>query len=293
MTPYEFAQRYWALNVPIVNQNNEITRWEIVRVSKYRLANKPPGADKYDEKTITALEEFERAFRPFDNNKKNDDTEEIKVFVRKADNSVETLTFRPTDADKRKLLGLAKRAIWGKGTPEEVQITLQLVVRFGLVAAGGLQDYCNSGKVGLDCNGFVGTYLREVLGKNVEPTTLIDALYQQGRPINSLDEIDDVSIYVLGYVDGQKNVIGRYSGGKMGHVMITNPHGGIIGMSEHIGQHKPTKKFYRRLRVVESTGGNGLVESDYLLMKCEDSVFTVFRGCKQKDMPVRISRVWV
>jgi hypothetical protein len=292
MTPFTFAQRYWYLPVPIVNQNNEINRWESVRVSKYRLAVRTSqNPETYDSVTTNALSEFRNVFQPFDNNKKNDATEEIRVFVKNADNSVETMIFKP--ADSKKLFRLATRAMWGKGTPEEVQITLQLAVRFGLINANQLQDYCDSGKVGLDCNGFVGTYMRDILGKSVEGNSLISSLFQQGRPINSLDEIDEVSIYIFGLVDGSNTVIPQYSGGHMGHVMITNPHGGITGTSQYIGEYKNSKKFYRRLTVIESTGGSGLVESDYLLMKCVNGVFTVFRGCKQSSIPVRISRVWI
>jgi hypothetical protein len=293
MTPYQFAQLYWHLPVPIVGQNNEIIRWEQVRVSKYRLSeriSKSNEPEKYDPRTTEFLAEFGGKYNPFNNTAKDDATEEIKVYVKKADDTVETRTYKP--AQKWKLYGIATQAIWGKGSPEDVQVTLQLAVRFGLIAADRIQEYCDSGKVGLDCNGFVGTYMKTVLGKGSGANTLIDNLVQQGRPINRVEEIDDVSIYVLGLVDGGNRVIPQYSGGVMGHVMITSPfHGG--GMkTELIGQYRDTK-FYRRLTVIESTGGKGLVESDYLILSNENGVFTVFRGSKQETMRVRMSRVWV
>ncbi|MEP6901129.1 MAG: hypothetical protein ABJA66_05225 [Actinomycetota bacterium] len=281
ITPFEFAQIYWNLPVPIVNEKNEILRWEITRVSQYRLATRiSKNPETYDGVTSQALSEFGNAVRPF----ANKDTKEIKVFVKKPDNTIETQTFQA--AEKNKLDRIAARAIWGKGSPEEVQITLQLAVRFGLITPDRLRAYCDSGKIGLDCNGFVGTYLRDVLGKTVEPNSVITELLNQGRKINNLDEIDNLSIYVFGFVDGSNQVIAQYSGALMGHVMITNPLGvdmiGVYG-----------KKNYRSLRVIESTGEKGLVESDYLLLTGKNGVFTVFRGSKQSEMRVRISLVWV
>lgn len=68
MTPYKFAQRYWYPEVPIVSKNNEITRWEPVRISKYRLARKLSGKDepeKYDADTTNFLAEFSGKFSSF------------------------------------------------------------------------------------------------------------------------------------------------------------------------------------------------------------------------------------
>jgi hypothetical protein len=294
MTPYEYAQLYWYLPVPIVNQKNEILRWEQVRVSKYRLAeriSKPKEPEKYDARTTEFMAEFGGKFTPFNNTPKDDATEEIKVYVKKTDDTVETKTYKP--ADKWTLYGIATQAIWGKGSPEDVQITLQLAVRFGLIAADRIQEYCDSGKIGLDCNGFVGRYMQAVLGKKTSANSPIDYLLLQGRPITKFEEINDVSIYVFGLVDAANKVIPQYSGGAIGHVMITNPfHGNAEMKTEYLDQYRDGK-FYRRLNVVESTGGSGLVSSDYMLLDNQNGVFTVFRGVKQQPMRVRISRVWI
>jgi len=83
-------------------------------------------------------------------------------------------------------MGLAKKAIWGKGTPERCQITLQLALRYGLAAdVQAVRKYCEDGKIGLDCNGFVGAYMRDVLGKNVDHNTPVDSLLTTGRPITA------------------------------------------------------------------------------------------------------------
>jgi len=295
MTPYEYAQLYWYLPVPIVSANNEIIRWEYpIKVNQYRLSeriSKKGEPEKYDARTTRFLADFGGKYNPFNNNAKDDATEEIKVFVKKADDSVETRTYKP--ADKWKLFGIATQAIWGKGSPEEVQITLQLAVRFGLIAADRIQEYCDAGNVGLDCNGFVGRYMQAVLEKNTTANSPIDHLLLQGRPITKFEEINDVSIYVFGLVDAAGNVIPQYSGSQIGHVMITNPfHFNKEMNTEYIDQYRD-KKFYRRLNVVESTGGSGLVTSDYMLLENNNGVFTVFRGIKQQPMRVRISRVWI
>ncbi|HYP49721.1 MAG TPA: hypothetical protein VEQ34_02180, partial [Pyrinomonadaceae bacterium] len=164
---------------------------------------------------------------------------------------------------------------------------------FGLIAADKIQQYCDAGKVGLDCNGFVGRYMQTVLGKKTTANSPIDHLILQGRAITKFEEINDVSIYVLGLVDSKNKVIPQYSEGDIGHVMITNPfHSNAQLQTEYIDQYRDGK-FYRRLNVVESTGGNGLVSSDYMLLGNENGVFTVFRGVKQQRMRVRMSRVWI
>src|SRR6185369_11419787 len=97
MTPYEFAQLYWALPVAIVNEKNELQGWEIARVSQYRLATRiSKEPETYDSVTVGALTEFHNAVRPF----ANKDTKEIKVFVKKADDTVETRTFLASEKSK-------------------------------------------------------------------------------------------------------------------------------------------------------------------------------------------------
>lgn len=295
MTPYQFAELYWYLSIPIVNENNEVVRWEEpIRVSKYRLAkkiSKENEPEKYDADTTSFLTEFGKKFTPFNNNPKDDATEEIKIYVKNMDGGIETRTYKP--ADKWKLYSIATQAIWGKGSPEDIQITLQLAVRFGLIDADRIQEYCDAGKIGLDCNGFVGRYMQTVLKKNTSANSPIDHILLQGRPVTKMDEINDVSIYVFGLVDAAGKVIAQYSGGDIGHVMITNPfHFNKDMKTEYIDQYTDGK-FYRRLNVVESTGGKGLVTSDYMLLSVNNGVFTVFRGSKQQTMRVRISRVWI
>lgn len=37
MEPVEYARKYWGLEVPIINDNNELVRYEKVNFNKYRL----------------------------------------------------------------------------------------------------------------------------------------------------------------------------------------------------------------------------------------------------------------
>lgn len=297
MSPFDYAQLYWNLPVPIINEAGEITKWELFRVNKYRLADRLPDEEEaYDADTTAYLNEFERNFNPFPDK----DVNEITLYTKNADGNINTQIY--TRAEKKKLLGIAKRAIWGKGTPEQCQITLQLAYRFGIAdSVEKLQKYCADGKVGLDCNGFVGTYMRDVLGKNVDHNTPINVLIANGRPVNSFDEMNNQHLYIFGMVSGSGEVIGRVVNGKHGHIMITtfSPFADTVGVIFNGTNHTNPSKTYKRVKVVESTGGAGFVESDYLLIEEEKKngvntgVFKVHRGSKNSFIRVRISRVYI
>lgn len=289
LTPFNYAQLYWSLPVAVVNEAGELTGWDFARVDRYRLANKISAdgtPEAYDAVTTNGLSDFSK-IKPFADKK----TQEIKIYIKNPDGTIRTETFKR--ADENRLMRFAKKAVWGKGSPEECQITLQLALRYGLaVNINELRKYCEDGKIGLDCNGFVGSYMRDVLGKNVDHNTTIDVLLKSGHPVTKIEEINNQNIYVLGLVSNSGVVIPRKLEGKIGHVMITTPMGfDMIGILKSI--------IYPRVRVVESTGGKGLVESDYLLLGTEKKngketgVFKVHRGSKNEEMRVRISRVYI
>lgn len=296
MSPFDYAQIYWNLPVPLINAAGEVTSWELFRINKYRLANRiSDDPETYDADTTAALSEYANKVKPF----ADKETKEVKVFTKNDDGSVNEQIF--TRVQENKLLGIAKRAIWGKGSPEECQITLQLAYRFGLApTAQELQKYVADGKIGLDCNGFVGNYMQRVLGKKVDSTTRIDDLLQAGRPVKSFDEMTNVNLYVLGMVDDNGNVIGRVVNGKHGHIMITtfSPYTDTVGVVFNGPNHTNPGKVSKSVQVLESTGGRGLVESTYLLLDEEKKngvntgVFKVYRGSKDVEMPVRITRVY-
>src|SRR5262249_53059217 len=95
----------------------------------------------------------------------------------KGDEDLETGPKDPTLIVRRPLDEQPKRLYWmsdqyeyidkqrlynaytGKGSPEDIALTLRLAVRFGLVAGDtkSLQDYCDK-YLGLDCSAFVCNY---------------------------------------------------------------------------------------------------------------------------------------
>ncbi len=160
--PMEYARKYWDVSVPIFNDDNEIVRYENVKFGKYRLyqgwdpkkgGGPPPGQAEFNSAVGTY------ALNLFRQKKK------LELRVTNIWGSPVLMTFRTWD-ELRPLLPRATQPFSGKGSPEDVQLTLQLAARCGVVAPGGLQQYCdervdtNYPRLGLDCNGFVGNYLR-------------------------------------------------------------------------------------------------------------------------------------
>lgn len=68
------------------------------------------------------------------------------------------------------------QAYIGKGTPEICAAVLRFAEAFGLVAgnAAAMQKYCDE-YIGLDCNGYVGNYLKQEGSKLVGPSTSANA----------------------------------------------------------------------------------------------------------------------
>jgi hypothetical protein len=200
----------------------------------------------------------------------------------------------------------------GKGSPEQMQIAIQLVYRFRNVTTPleqfvGTKDCvwpkC-SGFVGLDCNGFVGNYYRRVvmgqdwkgLDVNVDPgpTTLMDGLLALGTEVVDPKDLRDDGTYIMVWCDDQGNIHNPKKGepSSSGHVMLTEPD----TMYGSPGNQK--------IVVVEATAaGNGkLRDIEYTIKssksitiggKTRMTVFTVERGTPSDVMTVRISRLKV
>lgn len=287
MTPLEFAEKYWNLDVYIVppeagkdavpeaGENLAVSplgTWKRTSVASYRLGKHP---NDYGSKLWSDV-------------KKNVDEpgkEAITVLIKSISGNLETKTFlRPQE------LGFpCTAAFWGKGSPEEVQLTLQLRYRFQ-TAKLGLDEYTKLSFIGLDCNGFVGNYIQRVQegahwlrrsSSDPGPSTSIPELMKCGSPVKTFDDLsrNPGDIYMLARTDAQGQVFNR-SGDDVGHIMITNPDS--MGRS---GQEITVD-------VVESTGGLGLVKSQYRILKVDThGVFRVHRGSKQHEMNVRITRL--
>src|SRR6266702_389551 len=122
MTPREYLQRYWKLEVP-TDENG--TQWVTVKVACYRLDEDSKSKDKLLGKLWP---EFEKG-------------KTIKVKVRTVSGAEEEKTF----ASKTEIGPFVAAPFYGKGSPEDVQIVLQLAVRYGLIGRSQqeIQRYCD------------------------------------------------------------------------------------------------------------------------------------------------------
>jgi hypothetical protein len=314
ITPLQYAKNYWEMQVPIVDDTTEkVKEWVTVRVDSYRL--------KADE---AAMRDFMDKARPRVDQKVGNRTvsESLTVFVKTSQGKDETKTY----ADKFTLADNAKDPFQGKGSPEDVQVTLQLAVRFGVIqpaTKAAIQAYCDTDHLGLDCNGFIGNYIRHGLQKEpwdidphgnnavIEANSSINQIMSFCTPVSSLEEIVRAPnrSYVLALVDAGTGRIRDYGDSPVGHIMITEPGpvlyrpwqawaGGFGGVNynnvlsrrvvESTGKHEMVASLQR-------SGFEGLVTSEYLLL-AEDkrrhfTIFTVHRGSKAKTVQVRIAAV--
>jgi hypothetical protein len=159
MGPLEYAANYWNMEIPIFDNENEIVAWEPVELKKYRQHTGwaaspvifPPGQ-------LDFLRAIDRYTYELFNQGKPLVIQVMNIWHRDVEVNISTL------ADWHQVRVRAVQAFSGNGSPEDVQLTLQLAARCG-VAANGLQQYCDErvdgySRLGLDFNGFVGNYLR-------------------------------------------------------------------------------------------------------------------------------------
>jgi hypothetical protein len=120
-----------------------------------------------------------------------------------------------------------------------------------------------------------------------------------GKYLSSVNDIKLGRTYLLGLADSVTGkVIPGGNSGKSGHVMVTDPdhYQALAGLDVCMdGTPKPTDgpgAGKVSMRVVESTGGKGLVDSWYAFLSvAKNGVFTVYRGSKHCQMPVRMIEV--
>lgn len=313
ITPMQYAKNYWSLPVPIVDDATEtVKEWATVRVDSYRL-----GADE------TAMNDFMSKARPRLDQKdgKKKVSEKLTIFVKTAQGAEDRRTY----ADRFALAENAKDPFYGKGSPEDVQVTLQLAIRLGIIEAKqeSIQAYCSTDHLGLDCNGFIGNYIRHGLqgvawhsdpakkDSAIQANSPINSIMKYCLPISSVEEIVKAPYrsYVLALVDQGSGRIRDYADSPVGHIMISEP-GPVAYRPWHVWAGGFGGVGYNNvpaLQVVESTGKHemvsslkrtgfeGLVSSEYLILE-EDkrrhfTVFTVHRGSKAKTVHVRIAAV--
>ncbi len=295
MTPLEYLNRYYNLEVPI-DDDKGVTQWLTVKVACYRLGEDGlKSRDKFLEKLRPHLDE-------------RGETVTVKV---KSMNGEEEKIFR----SRAEIAPFVAAPFFGKGSPEDVQIVLQLAVRYGLIGSTQpeIQDYCSwkdsqrqMGHIGLDCNGFVGNFLRHTVGgctwvekpgkdeSSLASTGIRDFMNKVGTPVKTFDELISNKIYVLGRVDGSGTIINRFgsTANDIGHIMISQP----LTLKQ-VPVYMPMRGYkigeVPALQVVESTGIKGLVASTYQINRVDErGVFTVWRGSKEEEMQVRIYRVF-
>jgi hypothetical protein len=206
------------------------------------------------------------------------------------------------------------RPFWGKGSPEDCQIVLQLAVLLEVTTKPALQAYADA-NIGLDCNGFVGNYLFRELGPNpwyvdpgerdVGPSSLITQISNLGRPVRSLETMSAGRMYLLAEVDAQGNVMPGGPGRPAGHLAITEPNrfnpqsfvsnsfGGLDLRASRMGAYGNPAYW-----AVESTGGIGLAESwyafppnEFVFHPVRGALCRVFRGSKGSVLRFRVTEL--
>lgn len=277
MTPLEYMNKYRKMEVLLDDGP--------VSVDVHKYVSKCHSADVW-KKASKLLDQKE---------------ESVQVSVRTVFGDVDTRTFDKSTS--KKLLGIVQDPYNGKGSPEEVQVVLQLAVKSGATKKEELQEYLQSKDIGLDCCGFVSNYIWhaveckawdvDVTNKDVVATNWIPALISQRPKVKSVDDILKApgKFYIMATADENGKVINNGAGA---HVMITEPHSimkvrSVVTIMKKGVEHRVEQECYK-IRVIESTGGLGLTESFYKLVSVDKNyVFTVARGCKSGTLKVRIA----
>lgn len=210
------------------------------------------------------------------------------------------------------LAALLRYPYVGKGSPESVQVALQLAAAElpgspPIVAPENYQAYCDKW-LGLDCNGFVGNYLRHVYEgvpwydvdatDGVEPNNLITDIWTKfdGTPRARAADIDPDELNLLCMVDANGKII-RGGEAPHGHIMISGPgeRADIFNMKAKLGV--PDATGVPAICVAESTGSvdpgdrkNGLVRSFYAYVDRagQAGVMKVCRGFNDGTFNVRV-----
>ena len=155
MSPSDYKECYLQLQVPVI-VDDKVTRWTQVELSHYLLVtkiDKTTGAVTWDDNHPDNQAAYDALLGKLKQHFAKKGATLI-VHVKPVLGGIEHSEFD----DVNELWYYARKAFYGKGTPEEAQITLQLADRFGLLKGGTMQAYCDK-FLGLDCNGFVGNYL--------------------------------------------------------------------------------------------------------------------------------------
>jgi hypothetical protein len=290
MSPLDYLKRYKALTVPVV-RNDELAGSETVTLDKYVLVSgeNEHGTTWYDPHggNLAETDALGGALRDYFLRTKN---ASVTVYLALDDGTSEFAKF----TDWRDLWYYAQKPFLGKGSPEEVQITLQLADRFSRLKGGAMQAYCDT-FLGLDCNGFVGNYLvhglrgadwdAEPRGTDYLAGRKIDtyAAWDQSQ-FTTLDALVPANSYIMGMTGASGRVIPQFEGSTVGHIFITNPL--LKWESLYTGGNRPARTV-PTMWAVESTGGIGLIIATCQFVDVSsDGIFTVKRNSHPNDPPL-------
>ena len=259
------------------------TGLQTLKASNYRLGHSP-WAEKFWSKDI-----------------KPDFNKPVTVRVKTIDGATEDITLSSTAAQQH-----FRWPFVGKGSPEQVQIAIQLVYRFHR-ATTTLQDFVNGDFVGLDCNGFVGNDIQRVMQGQLwatapteadpGPTTLITDLLTSWTDqkyeydyltirVDDTSELDADGTYLFGYCDpnGKIRDPSHDDPTHWGHVMITEP--GTLKQAQGgftIGVVEATAAGLRKLRNLDYKIRAQVTKTSY------GPLFQVERGTDKDVMNVQIA----
>lgn len=304
-SPVAYAQRYLDLTIPAVAGGADLATG--IRVSKYLLGLKAAQTD-FRAKLLRKLKKDLAAGR------KKDPGYAIRIRVRTGVGDEERPYTEVTSKENDPLWMLIRYPFAGKGSPEGIQAALQLAATDGpgekaIVSAGKLQEACDQ-LLGVDCNGFVGSFLRfghratpwwslAPTANTVSPNDLISSIWSKvpGSERRSPAEVDPNDLNLLVLVDSAGKVI---PGGKPphGHIAVSEPGRSMSTKWTSADLKVPRGTLVPAIFVVESTGAkqkngaNGLVTSWYHYVSHprlgKQGVFLVHRGLNGKTMSVRI-----
>lgn len=206
-------------------------------------------------------------------------------------------------ADREAIRQAAVRPFWGKGSPEDCQVVLQLALLLGLTTVPRLQAWADA-NLGLDCNGFVGNYLLRMTAAGIAwwsydgkegpgPSKTIDVLFEHvagkdgSGAVFDLDALDPSRIHLVVRTDASGRVIPGPS--PVGHVALTEP-GQFTASYSSMDLTRAGDGMIGKpaLRTVESTGPvRGLMQNWMVFLKPHGpkGVFEVTRdGIRKLDL---------
>jgi hypothetical protein len=261
-TPLEYYNVYNNLTIPSVDGSSDLANG--ISVDHYLL-----GLDgTHQDERYRLGKKVEADFKA---GKKADPNYTIKVRVSTA-NGIEEREF------SNFVLGGKDDVLWpllrypyaGKGSPEAIQIVLQLAAADGpgappIVTPDKFQAYCDKW-LGLDCNGYVGNYLRheyqgvdwwdvEITKGKIAPDALITDIWKlaPGVERRTAADIDGGELNLLVMVDGSGKIVPGGSSGP-GHIAISEPGDTSAANDLAVKLGEKTGTAIPSICVLESTG---------------------------------------